>query len=156
MSVAISEEHRLLAETANDLLRSRDARGAARELLEADEETLGGWWKEVADLGWLGLHLGEEVGGSGFGLEELVVVTEEMGRAAAPGPFVPTVIASATIDAAGNEAARALLPGLADGSTFAGISLEFSGHGRRNGDHGRRIGDIGIVRGRGSALLWGA
>jgi alkylation response protein AidB-like acyl-CoA dehydrogenase len=91
------------------------------------------------------------------------VVTEEMGRAAAPGPFVPTVIASATIDAAGNEAAKALLPGLADGSTFAGISLEFSGHGRQNGDHGRTIRgsggsmslDDGKLSGRAEAVLGG-
>ncbi|MGI9577233.1 MAG: acyl-CoA dehydrogenase, partial [Microthrixaceae bacterium] len=127
MSVAISEEHRLLSETANDLLAARDARGAARELLEAPEETVGDWWKEVVELGWLGLHLPEDLGGSGFGLEELVVVAEEMGRAAAPGPFVPTVIASATIAATGNDDLLAsLLPGLADGSTYAAIALEGS------------------------------
>ena len=57
MPVAISEEHRLLSETANDLLRSRDARGASRDLLEAPEETIGDWWTEVVELGWLGLHV---------------------------------------------------------------------------------------------------
>ena len=125
MSIAISEEHRLLAETAGDLLTNRDARGAARELLEAPEETVGGWWKEIVDLGWLGLHLPEDLGGSGFGIEELVVVTEQMGRASAPGPFVPTVIASATIAAVGDDDLRQrLVPALADGSTFAGIALE--------------------------------
>ena len=68
-------------------------------------------------LGWLGLHLPEERGGSGFGLPELVVVVEELGRAVAPGPFVPTVIASAVIDAAGfRRAGSRFVPGLADGS----------------------------------------
>jgi alkylation response protein AidB-like acyl-CoA dehydrogenase len=47
-----------------------------------------------------GLHLPEEHGGSGYGLPELVVVVEELGRAIAPGPFVPTVIASAVVAAA--------------------------------------------------------
>ena len=75
-------------------------------------------------LGWLGLHLPEERGGSGFGLPELVVVVEELGRAVAPGPFVPTVIASAVIDAAApDEVASRLVPGLADGSAFGGIAL---------------------------------
>ena len=61
-------------------------------------------------LGWLGLHLPEEHGGSGFGLEELVVVIEELGRAVAPGPFVPTVIASATLDAVADDATKAEVP----------------------------------------------
>ncbi len=58
-------------------------------------------------LGWLGLHLPEEHGGSGYGLEELVVVVEELGRAVTPGPFVPTVIVSATLDAVADDATKA-------------------------------------------------
>ena len=50
---------------------------------------------KLAELGWLGLHVPEEFGGSGYTLEELVVVVEELGRGLAPGPFVPTVVASA-------------------------------------------------------------
>ena len=49
-------------------------------------EALPAFWAELADLGWLGLHMPEEHGGSGYGLEELVVVVEELGRAVAPGP----------------------------------------------------------------------
>jgi alkylation response protein AidB-like acyl-CoA dehydrogenase len=125
MSTAISDEHRALAETASDLLRARDARGAARELLEAPQEERPTLWSEVAELGWLGLHVPEALGGSGFGLEELVVVTEEMGRAVAPGPFVPTVIASALLVAAADEATRArFVPGLVDGSICAGLAVD--------------------------------
>ena len=72
----------------------------------------------MADLGWLGLHVPEAHGGSGFGLAELVIVVEALGAAIAPGPFLPTVWASAVIAAAGTEAQQAAhLPGLADGST---------------------------------------
>ena len=79
----------------------------------------------MAELGWLGLHVPENKGGSGFGLPELVVVTEELGRAVTPGPFVATVVASAVIDeSAPEELASRLLPGLADGSTFGGFALE--------------------------------
>ena len=52
----------------------------------SDARLLGRRWPTS---GWLGLHVPEEHGGSGFGLEELVVVVEELGRAVAPGPFVP-------------------------------------------------------------------
>ena len=125
MPIAITEDHRTLGQTASDFLAKHDSRGAARLLLESDTETLPPFWGDIADLGWLGLHIPEQYGGSGFGLPELVVVVEELGRALTPGPFVPTVIASAVIDAAGSdEVAARLVPGLADGSVFAGVALE--------------------------------
>jgi len=124
MSIAISDEHKSLAETVADFLRRRDALGAHRALLEAPEETLPEFWSELGGLGWLGLHLPEEHGGSGFGLPELAVVVEEFGRAVAPGPFVPTVIASGLLAAAAPSGVQAeLLPGLADGSVTAGVAL---------------------------------
>ncbi|WP_406690795.1 acyl-CoA dehydrogenase [Saccharopolyspora sp. ID03-671] len=123
MSIAINEDHRLLSETVSDLLVRREARGAGRALLEAETEELPAFWRESAELGWLGLHLPEEFGGAGFGLEETAVVAEQMGRAVAPGPFAPTVIASAVIERAGDDAAKRFLPGLADGSIPAGVAL---------------------------------
>ena len=125
MPIAITEDHRALDQTASDFLAKHDSRSAARLLLESETEILPPFWSDIADLGWLGLHLPEQYGGSGFGLPELVVVVEEMGRALTPGPFVPTVIASAAIDAAGSDELKArLLPGLADGTTFGGVALE--------------------------------
>src|SRR6202046_2866482 len=124
MSIAITEDHRALGRTASDFLAKRDARGGARSLLLEETEELPAFWDDLVSLGWLGLHLPEERGGSGFGLPELVVVIEELGRAVAPGPFVPTVIASAVINAAASdEVAARFVPGLADGSAFGGIAL---------------------------------
>jgi 3-oxochol-4-en-24-oyl-CoA dehydrogenase len=123
MSIAITEDHRALAATASDLLAKRDARGAARALLEAPEEPMPELWRDLVELGWLGLHVAEEHGGSGYGLEELVVVTEELGRAVAPGPFVPTVIASAVLSAVGGEVADRHLPGLVDGSVPGAVAV---------------------------------
>ena len=124
MSIAISDDHRALSETASDFLTKRESRGAARALLEAETEELPSFWGDLVKLGWLGLHLPEEHGGSGYGLEELVVVVEELGRAVAPGPFVPTVIASATLDAVADDATKAAwLPALADGSKVGAVAL---------------------------------
>ncbi len=124
MSIAITDDHRALADTAADFLLKRDARRAARELLEAKTESMPPFWGDLVNLGWLGLHIPEQYGGSGYTLEELVVVVEEMGRAVAPGPFVPTVIAGAVIAAVGDDATKAkFLPGLAGGTINAGIGL---------------------------------
>src|SRR4051794_12699174 len=120
MPIAITDDHRALADTAADFLAKRHALGAARQLLEAPDESLPDLWKDLVELGWLGLHVAEEHGGSGYGLEELVVVVEELGRALTPGPFVPTVIASAVLSAVGDTR---FLAGLADGSLSAGIGL---------------------------------
>ena len=124
MSIAITDEHRALAQTVSDFLDKNGARAAARVLLMADNEELPAFWRELGQLGWLGLHLPEEHGGSGFGLPEVVIVAEEMGRAVAPGPFVPTTIASAVLAVAGSAQAQAgLLPGLADGSVIGAVAL---------------------------------
>ena len=138
MSIAITDEHRALAQTVSEFLGARGARGTARNLLEAKTEGLPDFWGELGKLGWLGLHLPEEHGGSGFGLPELVIVAEQFGRAVAPGPFVPTVIASAVIAAAAPPDLQArLLPGLASGSTIGAVAL--------GGDVADGTGNAGIA-----------
>lgn len=124
MSIAITEDHKALADVVADFCVRNDLRGQARVLLDSDPETIPATWPAMAELGWLGLHIAEEHGGSGFGLPELVVVVEQLGRELAPGPFVPTVVASAAIAAAATpEQAARFLAGLVDGSTPAGIAL---------------------------------
>jgi alkylation response protein AidB-like acyl-CoA dehydrogenase len=124
MPIAISDDHKALAATVSDFLAKHQALSLGRQLLEASTETLPPFWAEAAALGWLGLHLPEEAGGSGFGLPEAVVVAEELGRALTPGPFVPTIIASAVINAAGSPQMKdKYLPGLADGSLVGAIAL---------------------------------
>jgi len=124
VTIPLTDDHRALADTVGDVLRKREARVAARNLLEATGEPLPDIWSDMVELGWLGLHLPEELGGSGYGMEELVVVVEELGRAVAPGPFVPTVIASAVIAAVGDpDAASRHVPRLASGALRAAVAL---------------------------------
>jgi alkylation response protein AidB-like acyl-CoA dehydrogenase len=150
MSIAITEDHRALATTASDFLLKRDARREARALLESPTEPMPALWDDVVNLGWLGLHLPEAYGGSGYTLEELVIVVEEMARAVAPGPFVPTVIASAVIAACGDDAAKAtFLPGLADGSLTGAVALG----GSVTVAGGKASGSAGTVLGAGLAKV---
>ena len=124
MSIAITEEHRALAQTVAGLLTKHQSRAAARSLLEAEADALPAFWAELSGLGLLGLHISEECGGSGFGLSETLVVAEQMGRYLAPGPFVPTVVASAVLAVAGpDDLQKRLLPALADGSMIGAVAL---------------------------------
>jgi 3-oxochol-4-en-24-oyl-CoA dehydrogenase len=154
MGIALTDDHRELAEVARAFLTSQKARWAARSLLDTPDEARPTFWQDMVELGWLGLHIDEEYGGSGYGLPELVVVIDELGRAVAPGPFVPTVIASAAIakDGTADQKSR-LLPGLIDGTRTAGIGLD--GQVQINGGpkNGIADGDAGIVLGAGLAEL---
>ena len=96
----------------------------ARDQLDAPEESLPSFWSELAELGWLGLHLSEEVGGQGYGLPEVAVVLEELGRVVAPGPFLPSVFAAAVIDAFASEEVRSRwLPRLAAGTSVGAVGF---------------------------------
>jgi 3-oxochol-4-en-24-oyl-CoA dehydrogenase len=150
MGIALTDDHRELAEVARSFLTSQKARSAARSLLDAPEEARPPFWQGIVELGWLGLHIDEEHGGSGYGLPELVVVIDELGRAVAPGLFVPTVIASAVIakDATAEQKSR-LLPGLIDGTVVAGIGLD----GDVAVNDGVADGDAGLVLGAGLSDL---
>src|SRR5260370_38362187 len=75
----------------------------------------------LAGQGVLGLHIAEEHGGQGFGLPELTVALEELGRALVPAAFPPTVFATAVLSAA--DAPGKLLAGLADGSRTRAVAL---------------------------------
>src|SRR5580692_3584810 len=142
MSIAISEEHRALAQTVAGFLADHQSRAAARSLLTAEAETLPAFWGELGSLGLLGLHVPEDLGGSGFGLAETLVVAEQMGRHLAPGPFVPTVITSAVLVAAGPDELRTrLLPGLADGSMVGAAALG----GDVTCTDGAATGKVGVV-----------
>ena len=124
MSIAISEEHRALAQTVAGFLADQQSRAEARSLLEAQASGLPTFWSGLAGLGLLGLHIPEDRGGSGFGLAETLVVAEQLGRHLAPGPFAPTVITSAVLAAAGpDELQKRLLPGLADGTVIGAAAL---------------------------------
>ncbi len=145
MSIALSEEHQELARVARAFLESHDARAASRALLEEPNERLPHFWKEMAELGWMGLHVDESLGGQGFGLAELAIIVEELGYAMAPGPFLPTTLAAALLADRGSDATRgAFLPALTDGSLIGAIGfagdLKLDAEGKLHGSAGLVLG----------------
>ena len=105
------------AKVVRSFLENEKARAAGRASLDRPDEPIPAFWAGMAELGWLGLHVPEAHGGSGFGLSELFVVVEELGHAIAPGPFLPTVLVSSTLaHFDDDELSSRWLPGLVDGS----------------------------------------
>ncbi len=122
MAIGVSEDHEALAAAIRGWAERAGVRAAAREALEGPESRPG-WWSGLAEQGLLGLHVPEELGGSGAGGVELAVSVEELARSLAHGPSLPTVLASLLITRAGGTAAKELLPSLTDGTTTAAVAL---------------------------------
>ncbi|WP_339155337.1 acyl-CoA dehydrogenase [Actinomadura luteofluorescens] len=111
MAIGLTEEHEALAASVRGFAERAVTREAVRN---ADT----GFWSALAEQGLLGLHLPEDAGGEGFGILEQAVALEELGRALVPGPYAPTVLASAILHAAGAE-----VGGLVTGDRKAAIGL---------------------------------
>jgi alkylation response protein AidB-like acyl-CoA dehydrogenase len=91
MDFSFTEEQELLRRQAREYLESRFPAERVVELAESPV----GWdpasWRELAELGWLGVSVPEELGGAGLGFLEEAVIFEELGRALYPGPYFSTV-----------------------------------------------------------------
>ena len=102
-------------------------------------------WRQLSqELGLTAIHIPEAYGGQGFGISELAIAVEEMGRALLCAPyFASTVMAATAILKAGSEVQKqALLPGIAAGETIATLALA-EDSGAWNVDGIAADGDIG-------------
>ncbi|MEY9856522.1 alkylation response protein AidB-like acyl-CoA dehydrogenase [Catenulispora sp. GAS73] len=122
-SIGITSEHRELAEAVRGWLARAVPPAAVRAALDAEQEERPEGWGDLAKQGLLGDHLPEEVGGAGAGLLTLAVVVEEMGRAATPGPFLPTAIAGVFLTESGGKGCADVVRGIADGSVIAAVAI---------------------------------
>jgi 3-oxochol-4-en-24-oyl-CoA dehydrogenase len=124
LGLGIVEEHIDLATAVADLAERTFTADAIHAIVEAKKpEKFPPFWKSLMEYELLGLHISDELGGSGGGLTTLAVALEALGRHALPGGFTPTVLASALLQAAGGEA-HALVPALIDGTTLAAVAPE--------------------------------
>ncbi|MDT7549257.1 MAG: hypothetical protein QOE84_1651 [Actinomycetota bacterium] len=116
MDFVLSDEQQMLKVATRDLLADRSGPVDVRRSLDSKEPPAK-LWSLGSELGWPGLALPEVHGGSGQGLVELALVAEELGRAAARTPFVPTVVTAAAVARGGSPALQSeVLPSLAGGT----------------------------------------
>ncbi|MGW4794276.1 acyl-CoA dehydrogenase, partial [Nonomuraea sp. NPDC004297] len=127
MAIGLSEEHEALRESVSGWAE----RNIPSELLRAGADGRPAFWPGLAEQGLLGLHVPEEHGGSGYGLLEAAVAIEALAERMAPGPFVPTVLASAVINASKRPQH---LESFADGTLTAAVALTGSLTGVRRAD----------------------
>ncbi|MEV3923136.1 acyl-CoA dehydrogenase family protein [Actinomadura coerulea] len=94
MKFVLSAEQRMFGETLRKLLGTAGTAGAARAWAAGDAGPGRALWSAVAGAGAFAVAVPEEAGGAGLLPVELAVAAEELGRAAAPGPYVETFAAA--------------------------------------------------------------
>ena len=128
MPLILTEEQSMLRDSARGLISdkapvahlrqlrdSRDAVGFSREL-----------WATFAEMGFAGLLVPEQFGGSGLGCVEAGIVMEEIGRTLMPSPFLATgVVAASALSRGGSDAQKSeYLPGIAAGKLLAALAVD--------------------------------
>src|SRR4051794_12180662 len=94
MDFTFSPDQEALRDTVRSFLADQTPSSYVRAMMDDPRGFTDDLWRKLADLGWLGLLIPEDHGGSGLGMVDLVVVQEEMGRVPLPGPFLSSAVAA--------------------------------------------------------------
>lgn len=124
MDFSFTSDQQLLKNAARGFLDEHCKSALVRSLIDDPRGESEAIWKEMAQLGWLGLSLPEAHGGSALGMVETAILLEELGRAAYSGAFLPTVLAATAIAETGTTAQQnRWLPAIAAGNARATIAF---------------------------------
>src|SRR4029453_12613284 len=98
MALVLTEEQSMLRDSARGLISDKAPVSHLRQLRDSKDST--GFsrelWKDFAEMGFSGLLVPEEFGGSGLGCVEAGVVMEEIGRTLMPSPFLAAGVLAAS------------------------------------------------------------
>jgi hypothetical protein len=128
MALVLSEEQSMLRDSARGLISDKAPVSHLRQLRDAKDAA--GFsrelWKSFAEMGFSGLLVPEEFGGSGLGCVEAGVVMEEIGRTLMPSPFLSTAVLAASVLSRGGSTAQKAqhLPKISDGSLLAAFAID--------------------------------
>ena len=128
MALLFNEEQQYLKDTAKDFVQKNAPINHFRELRDSEDET--GYskelWKQMAELGWAGVLISEEYGGSDFGMVGMGGILEETGRCLVPSPLFSTALLGASLIGLGGKAdqKKDLLPKIAKGELTTAFALE--------------------------------
>src|SRR4051794_13384976 len=128
MALVLSEEQSMLRDSARSLIGDKAPVSHLRQLRDSKDPT--GFsrelWKTFSEMGFSGLLVPEEFGGSGLGCVEAGVMMEEIGRTLMPSPFLSTAVLAVSALSRGGSAAQKSehLPRISDGSLLAALAVD--------------------------------
>jgi len=128
MALVLTEEQSMLRDSARGLISDKAPVSHLRALRDGKDAT--GFsrqlWKDFAEMGFAGLLVPEEFGGSALGCVEAGIVMEEIGRTLMPSPFLSTAVLTASALARGGSAAQKAehLPKISKGELIAALAID--------------------------------
>jgi len=132
MKLTLTEEEQFLKDTAKNFAEERSPINHFRALRDSSDPIL--WdkdmWSEMSKLGWPGIMIPEEYGGSNFGLSGICVVLQECAKTLTPSPlFASGVLGAYAINKYGTkEQKEKYLPLIASGELTTSIAVDESSH----------------------------
>lgn len=125
----LSEEQTMLRDAAKSFVAEKSPVTAFRKLRDAGRAFDPALWREMGEMGWSGILIPEEFGGSGLGYLTLGLVLEETGRTLSASPLLSTAIASAAIMLGGNAAQKnEWLPKFAAAKAIGALAVDEAAH----------------------------
>ena len=132
MKLILTEEEQFLKDTAKSFAEERSPITHFRSLRDTSDPML--WdkniWSEMSKLGWPGIMIPEEFGGSNFGLSGICVVLQECAKTLTPSPlFASGVLGAYAINNYGTkEQKEKYLPLIASGELTTSVAVDESSH----------------------------
>ena len=132
MKLVLTEEQEFLRDTAKDFAQERTPVTHFRSLRDNKDENL--WdkdiWQEMVNLGWSGILIPEEFGGSDFGVAGISVILQECGKTLTPSPLFSTgVLGAYAISNFGTqEQKEKYLPKIVSGEITTALAVDESSH----------------------------
>jgi alkylation response protein AidB-like acyl-CoA dehydrogenase len=123
MRFAFTDDQLLFADGLRDLLAKEFPAASLRELWEAGEHHAPALWRHLAEMGVLGALAPEDAGGMGMGMVDAILLFEQLGYAAVPGPVIEAM-AVVVPALAGDPATASLAADVAGGSLVATAAIE--------------------------------
>jgi alkylation response protein AidB-like acyl-CoA dehydrogenase len=125
MDFRLSDGQQLLVNTARDFLRRQCPPGVMAESVSSERGFSAELWKEISVLGWPGLLIPSEYGGSDGSILDVILLIEEMGRACFPGPYIQSAVVATSLLVGATSAVQRerLLPAMAQGDRICVLAL---------------------------------
>ncbi len=125
MELLLSDEQKLLRDSAATLVERSAGPKRARELRDNGEETDRAAWKDVAEAGWLGILAGEGSGGLGLGMTELALVIEQAGCGLMAAPIAAAAVAARALGESDSPKLRdEIAPAIIAGDLIVAAALQ--------------------------------
>jgi len=124
VDLSLTEPQELLRTAARTFVEREAPRHAIVALHRGDSALLPTLWRKASELGWPGILVPAEYGGSESTLTDAAVLFEELGRGPVPGPYFSSGVLGtlAVLEAATESQRRAILPGVARGETVLAVA----------------------------------